>query len=217
MGQRGLVQWLAAQQLGHREHPVHRRAQFAAHQAHELALGVGGGGGLDFGVAERAHLFGQIAVLLTLDGVDGAQQRHRRPHAAIGAVPRDDEAAHQGAGAAFQDDVGKGVDADPGLDHGGLIVHHVGDFARPVQALAQRSSQLHQEVAAFDQTQRAFAVDHRDNQGVRLALEARKDLARHSGGGHRLYALSQHFDRRHTAGDSPVWIFTLDENALRKG
>ncbi|MNX59624.1 hypothetical protein D3C86_905090 [compost metagenome] len=214
--QGGVVQRLATQQFGHGQDAVHGRAQFAAHQTHELALGAGGGGGLDLGVAEGAYLIGQVPVLLALDVVDGAQQRHRRADAAIGAVAGDDEAAHQGAGAALQDDVGKGVDADAGFDHGRLVVHDVRDFARAVQALAQRTGQLHQEVAAFDQAQGALAVDDGDDQGVRLALETRKDLARHGGGGHRLYALGQHFDRRHTAG-TPIWIFTFGENALRKG
>ncbi|MNI45488.1 hypothetical protein D3C73_999140 [compost metagenome] len=74
------------------------------------------------------------------------------------------------------------------------------DFAGPVQALAQRARQLQQKIPTLDQTDRTVAVDYRYHQGVWFALEPRKNLAGHGGFRHRLDAVGQHFDRRHSAG-----------------
>ena len=200
MGLGGLVQRLAMQQLGHGQHPVHRGAEFAVQQAHEAAFVPRRGLERALGRVGGAELLDQALVLVTLVFIDCAQQGYGRADAAIGSAMRDDEAAHQGAGTALQDDGGKGVHPNAGFDHGRFRVHHMDDLAGSVQALAQRAGQLQQEVSALNQADRAIAVDDRYHQGVRFALEPRENVAGHGGFRHRLHAVSQHFNRRHSAG-----------------
>src|SRR5690606_22001014 len=86
------------------------------------------------GVNSGARLLGQTLVFVPLLFVDRAKQGYGRTNSTVGAVARDDEAAHQRAGTAFQNDVGEGVDADTCLHHGRLRVHEVGDFAPAIKA-----------------------------------------------------------------------------------
>ena len=173
-----------------------------AHDGQELALGASGGDGLGAGVAEDRGLFRQFGVLLALTRVDGLQKGGGGAHAPIGAVLGDDEAAQQGGRTALQHDVAKGVDADAGLDHGRLGIHGEGDGAEIVKGVAEAGGDLLKEGGAFDQADGAIAIDHGNDQRIRLAFKTRKNLAAESRRRNRLWTLGKGLDGRHTAWNS---------------
>jgi hypothetical protein len=116
----------------------------------------------------------------------------------VAAVAGDDEAAHQRPGPALQQGVAEAVDGHARFDHRRLRVHDVGDGSLGVEGMAERTRDFQQEAVALDQADRTLAVDDGYDEGVGLALEAGKHVAAQRLRRHRLGALGENFDCRHT-------------------
>ena len=76
--------------------------------------------------------------------------------------------------------------------------HTVDDRPFGVEGVAEGAGDFKQKGVAFDQADRPAVLDHGNDEGVGLAFEAGEHLASRRLGRHRLGALGENFNGRHT-------------------